>query len=414
MPNRRWSVVIPVAAVLYMLAFLDRSNVAVILPFIDDPGMRLSAADQGLISGIFFLGYLILQVPAAILAHRWSAKNVVLILMIGWGLAATATGLVQSREQFLVARFALGLFQGGIWPAVLVLLVQWFPQRERARANSLWMTCLPLASILMSPLSGILLEHYEWRLVLIIEGLLPLAWAAVWWRLIADSPAGSPWVSPTEAAFISSALHEEEIAKPDTGTLTYAAALRDRRVLRLVAAYFCWISGFYGFTMWLPTVIKNLTGGSAGTVGLVSAIPYVFALAAMLALAAWSDRTGRRNAAVAVPLLLAAAAMVTGQLVDNPVLSVALLCVVAMGLYSPLGSFWAIPAGVLRIEILAFALGLINAIGNLGGFLGPYLVGWLTDRTGSDASAYVALAVVLVVGALLVLGLRAEDRRPTG
>lgn len=403
---------IPVAAVLYMLAFLDRSNVAVILPFIDDPGMRLSAADQGLISGMFFVGYMILQIPAAILAHRWSAKNVVLILMVLWGLSATATGLVQTREQFLVARFALGLFQGGIWPAVLVLLVQWFPLRERARANSLWMTCLPLASILMAPLTGLLVEHYDWRAVLAFEGMLPILWAAIWWSAIADSPEKSRWVSRTEAAYISSVLAREELAKPGDRSSTYAAALRDRQVLTLLAIYFCWISGFYGFGMWLPTVIKNLTGGSAGIVGLITAVPYVFALVAMLALASWSDRTGNRTAAVAVPLLFAAAAMVAGQVIDEPVIQIALLCVVAMGLYAPLGSFWTIPAGVLRIEVLAFALGLINAIGNLGGFLGPYLVGWLADRTGTDTSAYVALAVLLTAAAVMVITQGAREVVP--
>jgi len=403
-PSKRWSFVIPVAAIMYMLAYLDRNNVAVILPFIgDDPTMQLSIADKGMVTGIFFVGYMFLQIPGAILAQKWSAKNVVLILMVLWGLAAMATGLVQSREQFLVARLVLGVFEGGVWPAVLVLLASWFPLRERARANSLWMACLPISSVIMAPLSGVLLDHFSWRTVLVLEGIPPILWAVVWFFAVADAPKKAKWVSAEERSYVEGALAQDEAAKPQIGRSTYREAFMDRRVVTLIAIYFCWMSGFYGFSLWLPAVIKSLTGGSAGLVGWVTAIPYVFALIAMVAVSTWSDRTGNRKLAVAGPILIAVVAMVTGQLVHSPLVNIALLCIVAMGLYAPYGSFWAIPAEMLRIEVLAFALGLINALGNLGGFLGPYTVGWLTEKTGSDSAGYYALAGILTVGALLTL-----------
>ena len=402
--SKRWSFVIPVAAIMYMLAYLDRNNVAVILPFIgSDPTMQLTVADKGMVTGIFFVGYMFLQIPGAILAQKWSAKNVVLILMVMWGLAAMATGLVQSREQFLAARFVLGFFEGGVWPAVLVLLASWFPLKERARANSLWMACLPVSSVIMAPLSGVLLDHFSWRTVLVLEGVPPILWAIVWWFAVGDSPKKAKWVSPEEREYVETALAEDEAAKPNVGKSTYREALKDRRVITLIAIYFCWMSGFYGFSLWLPAVIKDLTGGSAGMVGWVTAIPYVFALMAMVAVSAWSDRTGNRKLAVAGPILIGVVAMVAGQLVHSPLVNIGLLCVVAMGIYAPYGSFWAIPAGMLRIEVLAFALGLINALGNLGGFVGPYAVGWLTAKTGSDAAGYYALAGLLTVGALLTL-----------
>ena len=389
---------------MYMLAYLDRNNVAVILPFIgNDPTMQLTVADKGMVTGIFFVGYMFLQIPGAILAQKWSAKKVVLILMVMWGLAAMATGLVQSREQFLAARFVLGFFEGGVWPAVLVLLASWFPLKERARANSLWMACLPVSSVIMAPLSGVLLDHFSWRTVLVLEGVPPILWAIVWWFAVADSPKKAKWVSPEEREYVETALAEDEAAKPKVGKSTYREALKDRRVITLIAIYFCWMSGFYGFSLWLPAVIKDLTGGSAGMVGWVTAIPYVFALMAMVAVSAWSDRTGNRKLAVAGPILIGVVAMVAGQLVHSPLVNIGLLCVVAMGIYAPYGSFWAIPAGMLRIEVLAFALGLINALGNLGGFVGPYAVGWLTAKTGSDAAGYYALAGLLTVGALLTL-----------
>lgn len=387
---------------MYMLAFLDRSNVAVVLPFIgSDPSMQLSPTDQGLVSGVFFIGYMMLQIPAALLAQRWSAKKVVLILMILWGLAAMSTGLVTSRNLFLVSRFALGVFEGGIWPAVLILLAGWFPLRERARANSLWMACLPLASIVMAPLSGVLLDHFSWRTVLMLEGIPPLLWALVWWQAIADSPRQARWVSAQERAYVETTLAAEEAAKPALESSSYRRAMGDRKVLVLIGIYFCWISGFYGFNLWLPTLMKELTGGSATAVGWLTAIPYVFALAAMQRVSSWSDRTGDRRTAVAAPLAVAAIAMVAGQLVHVSLANIALLCLVGMGLYAPCGPFWAIPAELLRIEVLAFAMGLINAIGNLGGFLGPYLVGWVTDVTGSSAPAYYTLAAILGIGAAL-------------
>lgn len=396
---------IPVAAIMYMLAYLDRNNVAVILPFIEqDPTMHLTVSDKGLISGIFFVGYMFLQIPGAVAAQKWSAKKTVLILMITWGFAAMACGLVTNRNQFLVARFFLGVFEGGVWPAVLVLLASWFPLAERARANALWMLCLPLSSILMAPLSGILLEYFSWRTVLILEGIPPLIWAVVWWFAVADRPSEARWASAAERDYVEQTLAAEEAAKPYVNPKGgYRRALKDGRVWLMIAIYFCWMTGFYGFSLWLPTVLKELTGGSSTLVGWLTAIPYLAALAAMVLVSRWSDRTQNRRLAVAVPLIIGASALILGQFVAMPVLNILLLCVAAVGIYAPYGPFWAIPAGFLRIEVLAFSMGLINALGNLGGFVGPYAIGWLHDATGGDIVGYFSLAGILILGAVLTL-----------
>jgi MFS family permease len=406
-PARRWTYVIPVAVVMYMLAFLDRSNVSVVLPYMDGD-LSLSAADEGMVTGVFFLGYVFLQIPGAILAQRWSARKTVLILMVAWGIAAMACGLVRTKEQFYVARFVLGLFEGGVWPAVLILLASWFPLRERARANALWMACLPVSSIVMAPLSGWMLDHTDWRWVLLLQGFPPLVWAVVWWFAVADRPAQARWISRSEARYVEEALAADEAAKPATGSGSYLEAVRQRSVLVLIAIYFFWITGFYGFTLWLPSVVKTLThDGSSTQVGLLSAIPFTVALVVMVANAAWSDRTGKRRQAVAVPLVVAMAALLLGQVVQGGVPGMVLLCVTAGALYAPYGPFWAIPGGVLRIEVVAVAMGLINALGNLGGYVGPYLVGWLTDSTGTSVTGFGVLAGFLAVAVVLVLaGLR--------
>lgn len=402
-PAKRWYYVIPVAAVMYMLAYLDRNNVSVILPFMNGE-IQMNASDKGLAAGIFFVGYMFLQIPAAVLAERWSAKKTVLILMIAWSLMAVWCGLVHSRVEFLAARFMLGFFEGGVWPSVLVLLASWFPLKERARANALWMCCLPLSSIIMAPLSGVLLQYMSWRWVFIIEALPPLLWAIVWWFVVADSPKTAKWVSTEERTYVEQTLAADEAAKPvSTRTSSYAGALKDPRALLLIVIYFCWMSGFYGFSLWLPTVLKQLTNGSSALVGWLTAIPYLFALVAMIVVSRWSDRTQNRKLAVAIPLLIGVVAMVAGQFINSPVINIILLCIVAMGVYAPYGPFWAIPAGYLPLHVLAFAMGLINALGNLGGFLGPYAIGALTEATGSDRAGYFLLAGILVLGALLTL-----------
>jgi nitrate/nitrite transporter NarK len=181
----------------------------------------------------------------------------------------------------------------------------------------------------------------------------------------------------------------------------------------LVAVYFFWLTGFYGFSLWLPNVIKTMTGdGSATTVGLLTAIPYACALVAMLLNASWSDRTGNRRLAVAVPPLIAAAALIVGTTLHDVVWQMVLLCVVAAAVYAPYGAFWAMPAQILRFEVIAVAMGVINAIGNLGGFAGPYLVGWLGDRTGSSSAGFIVLAVSLVISSMITaVLLKPADRR---
>ena len=419
-PTRRWAYVIPVAVVMYMLAYLDRTNTAMILPYINSDAssqIHLTKADEGIVSGIFFFGYMFLQIPAAILAERWSAKKTVAILMFLWGFAAMAVSFVQSNGQFYTARFILGFFEGGVWPSVLILIANWFPLKERARANSLWMCCLPLSSVLISPITGILLDHFSWRTVLFVEGVPPLIWAIVWLLVVSDHPRDATWASGAEREYIEAELAADEASKPvidSDGKGGYLAAARSPHVWQLIVIYLCFMGGFYGYTLWLPTVVKGLvSGSSASSVGLITAIPYIFAVVGMLAVSSWSDRTGDRRMAIAVPLFIGAVALTIGQLVHNPIVNIVLLVIVAIGVYSPYGPYWAVPGAYLRIEALAGGLGLINALGNLGGFLGPYLVGWLADLTGSAATGYYALAGLLVAGAVLTWVVIKPEITPT-
>ena len=305
----------------------------------------------------------------------------------------------------------LGFFAGGVWPAVLVLLTTWFPQKERARANAFWMTCLPLSAILMTPLTGWMLTLMTWRWVFILQGLPPLIWVAVWWILISDRPSEASWISDAERKFIEKSTAEEAAMKPPSAG--YWAAFTNATVLWLILAYFFWMAGFYGLTMWVPSVVKSFAGhGQSGLVGWLSAIPFVFALIAMVVNSAWSDRRMKRQMHVSIPLILGALGLIGGQLVGHrPLMQMVFLLVAAIGVYGPYGPFWAVPSALLQAEVSGAAMGLINALGNLGGFLGPYVVGYIRGRTHSGFAGFLVLSVFLLIAAVIFMFIGSDKKQ---
>jgi sugar phosphate permease len=397
MRGLKWMRIIPVAFVMYMLAYMDRINVGVLLPAMQKD-MHLSASAAGDIAGIFFWGYMLLQIPGGILATRWSARKLIFILMLLWGCAATATGLVHTEAQLKWVRFLLGVAEGGVWPAVLVLLASWFTNQERARANAIWMSCLPVSAMLMAPLSGMLLKYFDWRTVFVIEGLPPLIWAFVWLAVVKDRPTEAKWMKEDERKQLMEALQREQKQVP-SGTDGFGSALRSPLVWGLVLMYFLWITGFYGYTMWVPSVVGTFAKDPA-TMGWLTAIPFVCALVAMVVNSHWSDRRMNRIQHVMIPLLIAAAAMIAGQWVESPLWQMVLLSITAMGVYAPYGPLWAIPTAVFPVSVAGAAMGLQNAVGNLGGYFGPKFVGMLKDATGNYHAGFYVLAVSLLLAAL--------------
>lgn len=395
--GRRWLIFIPVASIMYMLAFLDRTNLSFILPYMGDD-LALNNEAKGLASGIFFLGYLVLQIPAALLAERWSARKTILILLFCWGAAAIWTGLVRSRDELMLARFVLGIFEGGVQPATLVLMLRWFPQREKARAGGFWLLCIPLSAIFAAPLTGVLMEHFHWRTVLILEGLSPMVWAIVWLVMIRDSPANAWWMSQGEKAEIAELLAQDEKEKQlicPARSPRWQDALLNRQVVQLIAAWFLYCAGFYGFTLWMPQVIAGISHGAPGLVGFLTALPFISGLIGMIVISVLADKNGLRKTSAFVPMTLSATALLAGQFVHIPWLQFILLCVVASCLFIH-GVFFALPPLVLRREILPLSLGIIGGLGNLGGFLGPWVVGSLIDMTGSVFSGFLIMAAAML------------------
>jgi MFS family permease len=401
--DARWLRIIPVAFLMYTIAFMDRINVGVAIPAMAKD-LHFSPTLAGAAFGIFFWGYLILQIPGGHLAERWSAKRLVTILLVLWGLAAILTGFVQNTGELLAVRFVLGVFEGGVWPATLVLLAHWFPRDERARANNLWMLCLPVAAIVVSPISGWILSatHDNWRILFWAEGVPPLIWAVIWWFAISDRPAEARWLPETQRRNLEERL-EAEAATSDRPHLdTYARAFANPATWLLVVIYFFSTIPGYGISSFFPSLLKK-QGLSIGWVGVVTALPFVAAVVGLIVVGFLSDRSLRRRAYVVASMLILGVGLIVGALLTpvSPVLMVIVFILAGLGLYAYLGPFWAIVSQMLPPKTAGGSMGLINALGNLGGFTGPFVVGYLNSRSGNFTAAFIFLGVSAVIVAIL-------------
>jgi|SRR5215469_5665018 len=406
MTEQRWLRILSVSFVMYTISYIDRTNVSMGLPAMSAE-LHMDPRQAGDAVGIFFWGYLLLQMPAGHLAQHWSAKRVVAILLVAWGLCSVATGLVQTATQFWVMRLVLGLAEGGVWPAVLVLVAHWFPRAERARANAYWMMCLPLSVVISSPLSGWLLMHWNWRVLLIVEGALPFAWLLVWLMTIDDFPKQAKWISTEEREYLEKTLAIEAADTKPQVRVSYMAALLSPQVLILTVIYFLRNFGSYGSLFWLPTAIGKAKKLSDLTLGNVITIPYVLAAILMVIAAKSSDKTGERRAHMSLTFIVSGASFL-GALVTqgSPFLSFSLISLAVAAVYASLGPFWALPTETLPPKVVATAMGLINAIGNLGGYFGPVVVGHFLKQSGGFVYGFGSLGIALIIAAGMSFMLR--------
>ncbi len=405
-PRLRWRRIIPVAIVMYTISFMDRINTSFAVAGMSK-SFGLTATGAGLILGLFFIGYLLLQVPGGYWAHRWSAKKFVFWLLLIWGVFAALSGLAQNTTEELWCRFLLGVAEGGIWPAVLVLLANWFPKEERARANGLWLICLPLAAAITSPISGFLVSAVGWRLMLILEGIPPLIWAAIWWWGVEDRPSQASWLSAEERNYIESKLALEQHSTDET---PWTVLLRPS-VWILAIAYFLTILGGYGLNLWAPTIVKSLGIGFLGT-GLLLIIPNAAAVWLLIYAGRVSDRIGKRIVVAAAVLAISFIGYLLLGLVGTSVvvLAIVFLSLATAGFYARQGPLWSVPSEVLPTGTAGTAMGLINGIGNVGGFVGPYVMGYLKTTTHSFTVGYFTMGMAILLGAGLLF--LVKERRP--
>ena len=405
---------LPFVFLLYIVNYIDRVNVSF-------ANLRMSAdlgfSDRvyGLGVGMFYLTYVLFEIPGAIIVERWSARKWIARIMISWGIVTILTGFVHTATQFYVARFLLGAAESSFFPGVIVYLTHWFCVRDRGRAIACLYAANPAAALIGSPLAGwILGVHWRslagWRWLFILEGIPAIVVGIITFFYMTDRPGQAPWLPRDERDWLVSELQVELQAKKKIRNYTITEAFCDLRILRLILAYFLALTGSLGTIYWIPTFVKRLSGLSNQTVTSLLLIPALMGIAALLINGWHSDKTAERHWHSAIPLIAAGSmfALLTAFHHEVP-LAIACLLTGSGFLYGYYPAFWAIPTMMLSEAAAAATFGLINSIGQLGGFAGNYVIGFLNDQTHSLAASFGFIALVYVAAGGLILSLRVRD-----
>ena len=405
----RWRL-IPFLFMLYIVAYLDRVNVG--FAAIDmNRDLGFSAAVYGLGSGIFFLSYTLFEVPSNLILARVGVRVWIARIMFTWGVFATAMMFVNSAATFYTLRFLLGIAEAGFFPGIILYLTHWFPARERARAVGLFMTATAMAGVIGAPISSALLQLHGiaglhgWQWLFLIEGLPAMLLAPIVLLFMTERPSDAKWLTADERAWLAREMAEEH-AQTAHAHVTLRAALTSPRLWIVSLPYFCIVIAFYGVSFWLPQIVQSSSAYSSAMVVLLSAIPYVSATIGLVVLGISSDRTSERRWHVAAPCLIGATGFVLTVLAPaSPAYALATLSIAAFGIWGTLGPYWTLPTAFLRGTAAAGGIALVNSVGNLGGFVGPFLVGWIREATGGFTAGLLTLAAILVVGAWITLAI---------
>jgi MFS transporter, ACS family, tartrate transporter len=409
----------PLLMVCYFVAFLDRVNVGfAALPMNADLGFN--DAVFGLGAGIFFIGYFIFEVPSNLVLEKLGARIWIARIMLGWGLVSAAMALVWNDTSFYIGRFLLGAAEAGFFPGVVLYLTYWFAAEHRARMIGLFMVAVPVSGMIGSPLSGWLLGLegalglHGWQWLFILEGLPAMVLSVAVWFWLTDRPSQALWLSAGERDYLEATLERERAHRDSVRRYRLGEALANGRVLLLGVLYFGLVTGLYGVTFWLPQIVKGFGGLSNLEVGFITALPTLAAAVAMVAWTRHSDLTQERPWHVALPAFVGCIGLTASALVSNPILSTIALSVALIGIYAAIATCWTLPTAFLTGTAAAGGLALINSIGNLGGFVGPYFVGWIKNTTEGYALALLIIGIGLAISGLIALALRdtVADERP--
>lgn len=396
--------------VAYIIAYLDRVNVGFAkLQMLQ--ALSFSETSYGLGAGVFFIGYFLFGIPGNLALHKVGARRWLAAIMICWGLISSATALVQTPLEFYVLRFVLGTAEAGFFPGVIFYLSQWFPEHRRTAVTASFMTAIPICGAVGSPLSGWIMQRLGayggltgWQWLFVAEALPAVGMGLYLLGRLDDSPRSASWLSEDEKRLISSSFVRDAAVEPMG---SFLAVLRDDRVWLVGLIYFCAVIGLYGIGFWLPTVVSEMGVHEPIRVGLFTAVPYGAAAIGMVLTARSADRHGEHRWHVAVPATAAALALAaSATFSDHRLVAMSGLTVATWGLLTVPPLIWSIPTAFRRGAVAAFRIGMINSFGNLAGFVSPYAVGWIKDRTGSTAVGMdIVAACVLLSGVLVIFGI---------
>ncbi|MBF6547533.1 MFS transporter [Nocardia brasiliensis] len=406
---------VPFLGLLYFVNYLDRVNIGFAGPSGMKADLGLTETAFGLASGIFFIGYLVLEVPSNVALHRFGARRWIARILASWGLVATAMAFVPNETVLYILRFVLGVAEAGFFPGILLYLTYWFPQNQRAKIVALFMVAVPVSTALGSTLSSLIIQYGHgvfglsgWRFMFLVEGLPAIFLAVVTWFYLTDSPAQARWLTRDERQWLSSELAAEQAAVEKQEHWTLRKALTDSRVLGLALVYGGIVYGLYALGFFLPTIINGFqeqygTHYSVVQRGLINAVPYVIGAVVMVLWSRHGDRTGERAWHVALPALVGGLAIPVALYLGNPFAAMAAVTVCAVGVLAALPTFWALPSTFLSGAAAAAGIALINSIGNISGFAAPYITGWLKDWTGTQRAGLWVVGACMIASAVGVL-----------
>jgi MFS transporter, ACS family, tartrate transporter len=401
--------ILPFVFLLFIVALLDRFNIG-FAALTMNKELAITSQQYGFVFGIFFFGYFLFEIPSNLLLHKIGARIWIARILITWGIVATLTGFVHTVHQLYIVRFLLGFAEAGYFPGMALYLTYWFPQREQARALALLIAASPVTNIVGAPISGLILDHVHWlgvsswRWLLILEGIPAVIFGCLTYSLLPNCPGEAKFLASDEKEWLRAELQCEEQQKLEHRQYSALQALASGRVWYLILIYFGMMIGLYVLISWAPQLLKSLLSlYSNSMIGLILPIPYLVGLAGLIFICRSSDRTAERRYHVAIPSLAAGAALLLlGAAAHSVFLTVMLLSFVAIGVYGCMGPFWTLPSEFLTGFSAAAGIALINSVGNLGGLVGPYIIGTIAMRTGNLYGGLALTGVFLFVSATLV------------
>ena len=406
---------IPFICLLYFIAFIDRVNIG-FAALTMNKDLGFSATVFGFGAGVFFFGYFLFEIPSNIILDKVGARLWIARVMVTWGFLSGAFAFIQGETSFYVLRFLLGAAEAGFFPGIILYLSYWFPARYRAAVVSLFMAAAPISVLLGSPLSSLLLEMegllglHGWQWMFLIEAVPAVILGIAVLFYLTDLPEKATWLADDQRAWLVAEMEAERAGKQASARHNILSGLADPRVLALALIYFGTSAGLYTLGIWAPQIIKGL-GLSTMTVGLLNAVPPTVAVVAMVLWARHSDRTGERTWHVVIACLAAALGLMLAGGATSVIAVVAALSLVNVGISAAKPPLWAMPTMFLSGSAAAVGIATINAIGNLGGFVGPWAIGWIKDRTGSFTGGLMFVAGLLVLSAVVTLVVARAVRR---
>jgi sugar phosphate permease len=404
--RKRWLYILPAVFITYSLAYIDRTNYGFGAAAGLAQTLNISNSRSALLGALFFFGYFLFQVPGAAYARRRSARRLIFFALISWGILASLTGVIRDFWLLALDRLLLGAAESFILPAMLVLLTNWFTRAERSRTNTLLLLGNPVTVLWMSAATGYLIHSIGWQMTFIVEGLPSILWGFFWLLIIRDKPQDAAWMSEESCNHLSQQLEREQWLIPQVANV--GSAFRNPSVVWLCIQYFFWSVGVYGFVLWLPSIVQRGAARGIAITGLLSGVPYFFAIILMPLVSYYSDRSFRRKRFVWPFLMLAGVCLLGSYLTTahNFWWAYGFLVIAGSCMYAPYGPFFAIMPEMLSKNVAAEVTALVNSCGALGGFVGIWFVGLLEAHTGNSRAGFLLMSISLIIAGVIILCLR--------